>query len=175
MTSPVWVSEGSASERAMPKSESFTCPSAVTSMFEGFTSRCTMPVLVRGRQRVGRLTEHLGRPVRGQRPLGAQVAREVGAVDVLHHQVLLVAVLDEVVDGHDVGVAQTGGQPRLALGALGPLAGVGVLAGHRAQTLDRHGAPEHLVAAEPDGAHSAAPDLPLEACTCPRSRLLAPP
>ena len=40
---PVWVSEGSAAIRAMPKSVSFTCQSRSTRMFDGFTSRCTMP------------------------------------------------------------------------------------------------------------------------------------
>ena len=43
VTSPVWVSEASATARAMPKSVSFTWSAAVTRMLAGFTSRCTIP------------------------------------------------------------------------------------------------------------------------------------
>ena len=43
VTSPVWVSDGSASARAMPKSESFTSSAPATSMLDGLTSRWTMP------------------------------------------------------------------------------------------------------------------------------------
>ena len=43
VTRPVWVSEASASARAIPKSVSFTSPAWLTSMLDGLTSRWMMP------------------------------------------------------------------------------------------------------------------------------------
>ena len=67
--------------------------------------------------------------------------------------------IDEVEDGDDVRVVEPRGEPCLALGAVE----VGVAAaGAEADALERDRPAEDLVAAEPHGAHPAAPDLALE-------------
>jgi hypothetical protein len=88
--------------------------------------------------------------------LAADPLGERFALDILHHQPLLVLVLDEVEDGHDVGVIELRCQPGFALdpGEVG--AG---RAREHADALDRDVTAEHLVAREVDGAHAAVPDL----------------
>ena len=64
--------------------------------------------------------------------------------------------LDDVVDGHDVGVAESGGGSGLAEEALGRAAGaVGALQ----QQLDGNLALEHLVVGLVDDAHAAGTEL----------------
>jgi hypothetical protein len=84
-------------------------------------------------------------------PIGERLA-----LDVLHHQPLMVPVLDEVEDGHHVRVVELRRQPRFALGPRQVGAG---RAGQHADALDRDITAEHLVAREVDGAHPAAPEL----------------
>ena len=114
---------------------------------------------VRRAQRLGRLGQDRGGFVRRHRPLVADQVGEVAPLDVLHDQPLLVVVLDEVEDGHHVGVVDPRGDPGLPLGAHQVRAGA---AGHDADPLDRHFPAEHLVAAEPHGARPATTDLPVE-------------
>ena len=53
--SPPWHRASGADAFARPKSSTFTVPSGVILMFAGFRSRWTMPLLVRGFERVGDL------------------------------------------------------------------------------------------------------------------------
>ena len=159
VTSPVWVSAASASVRAMPKSDSFTWPSGATRMLDGFTSRCTIPAPCAAAS-ASATWARIGAASSGVQPAAlADQLGEVGALDVLHDQPLLVAswLVDEVEDRDHVGVVELGGQPGLALGA--PRVG-GAPAGSDADLLERDGPAEDLVAAAPDGAHAAATDLP---------------
>ncbi len=93
-----------------------------------------------------------------QRAVLADAALEVGAAQVLHHDVVGVAVLAPVVDRDDVRALQRGGRLRLLLEARGK-GGVGrILRQHR---LDGHGAPEHLVEAAVHDGHATGADLVL--------------
>ena len=122
VTSPVWVSDGSAAVRAMPKSESFTCPSEATRMLDGFTSRCTMPAPCAAASALA-VWARIGAASSGvSRPRCADQVGQVGALDVLHDQPLLalpVGLVDEVEDRDHVGVVELGGELGLALGADG--------------------------------------------------------
>ena len=142
----------------MPKSVSLAAPFAIM-MLLGFTSRCTMPCVVGLDQRVGGLRQQRRRlggvhGARGPHPLAQRLA-----VDVLHHQPAHVVLVDEVEDGHHVGVVERRGELRLALGALEVGA---VRARDQPDALDRDLAAEDLVEREVHGAGATAADLPLE-------------
>jgi hypothetical protein len=69
---------------------------------------------VRGIERVGDLgadPQHVGR---GERPAEDALGERL-AIDQLHHQVVGRAFAADVVEGADVGMAQAGDEPRLAL------------------------------------------------------------
>ena len=159
MTRPVWVSEASASARAIPKSDSFTWPWRV----DQDVRRLHVPVHDAGRvgggQRVRGLTDQRGGLVGRQGAVVPDQLREGDVLDVLHHQPLLLVLDHEVEDRHHVRMVEPRGEPRLALGALEVRrAGAG---GH-ADPLERDCPAEHLVAPEPHRAHAAATDLPVE-------------
>ena len=78
------------------------------------------------------------------------------ALDVLHRDVRRPLVLEEVVDGDDVGVAQRAGDARLAHEALGEGRVCGV---KRRQLLQRDDAVEVGLTREIDDGHPAAADL----------------
>ena len=71
VTRPVWVSEASASARAMPKSESFTWPSGGDQDVRRLHVAVHDPGRVRGGQRVGGLAQQRGRLVGGERAVAA--------------------------------------------------------------------------------------------------------
>ncbi len=114
---------------------------------------------VRGGQCVGRLPQQRRGLVGGQGTVAPDQLAQGHPGDVLHDQPPLVALVDEVEDRDHVRVVEPGRQTALALGALQV---GGAAAGHHADPLDRDVAAEDLVAGEPDGAHAAAPDLPIE-------------
>ena len=113
------------------------------------------PGPVRGRQRPGELGTELGGTLRRHGSPLADGAGEGWSVDVLHDQPRQAVVVDDVVDGDDVGVVQRGGAARLLPGrpTLCP-----VLTGEAVDLLEGHLAVEHPVAGEPDGARPATPD-----------------
>ena len=89
----------------------------------------------------------------------ADAALEVRAAQVLHDDVVGVAVLAPVVDAHDVGALERRGGLRLLLEASGER-GIGrVLRQHR---LDGHRAAKHGVEATIDGGHTSDADLVLD-------------
>ena len=109
---------------------------------------------VRVRQAVGQLrpeAQDLGDGQRAPR----EAAPQGLALDVLHHDVVLPSLawrLANVVDLHDVRVAQRGGRARLAIEAA-QQPGIRI----RAQHLERHRAAETGVARAVDHAHPARP------------------
>ncbi len=150
----------------MPKSDSFTWPSAVTRMLEGFTSRCTMPAAWAAASASAAWRSSGAASSGVSAPSRRTSSASVTPLDVLHHQPVVVALLDEVEDGDDVRVVEARREPGLP---LGPLEVGGPDAGRQAQPLQRHLPAEHLVGAEPDRAHATATDLAVERCTCLRS------
>ncbi|VWM24260.1 Uncharacterised protein [Collinsella intestinalis] len=91
--------------------------------------------------------------------MAAHAALEVGAAQVLHDDVVRVAVFAPVVHAHDVGALQTGCGLRLLLEASGEGGVPGVLGQH---DLHGNGAVEHLVLRAIHAGHAAVSDLILE-------------
>ncbi len=114
---------------------------------------------VRRGQGVGRLPEDGGGQVGRECSVPLHQARQGHALDVLHHQPALVALGDQVEDGHHVRMVEPGRKPCLPLGAHEVR---GLAARGRADPLDRDVAAQVLVASEPDRAHAASTDLPVE-------------
>jgi hypothetical protein len=110
---------------------------------------------VGGGDGVGDLERELERLAQGQAALRDH-AVERPALDVLHHDELEVAVGSEVVHGHDVGMIERRGGPRLAHEARAPRRVVG---GQRRQQLQRDDAAEAGVARLVDHAHPALAEL----------------
>ena len=143
----------------MPKSVSRTRPSAVTRMLPGLTSRWTKPAWW--------AASSAGRDARADvdRQLGAEPGLHVEqlaqalAVDELHDDGLAALVLEDVVDGDDVGVGQAGDGDGLAAEALGD-DGVGGEA--RLEPLQGDLAVERDVGGEPHLGHAALGQPPLE-------------
>ena len=98
------------------------------------------------------------RPLPRVRVVLGEVVGEVGAVDVLHDEVQLLALAARVVDGDQAGVVDLRGDPALAHEAAAQL--VGLLAGHLvgAQQLHRDAPVQPLVVRRPDLAHAALAD-----------------
>ena len=123
--------------------------------FEGLTSRCTMPVLVRVAQPGQELQDDgQGRPGVGA-DAGVDRPLEVDALEQLQHHERRALVLAELVDDDDVRVLEPRRRARLA---EEPRPGVGVGQALR-HDLDRHVAVERLVAAAVDRAHRALAQL----------------
>ncbi len=172
-TRPSIVSPSSVSVRAMPKSVIFAPPSPPSSTFCGLTSRWTISCSMRGAERpcdldpVGERRGHVQRRVATDQIL-QRLAGDVLEHDVRSrrcaspsgHRALAGVPLARVDHGHDVRVVELRHGARLAPKAL-QLPGVGGdLAVHQ---LDRHLAFEHGVERTVDGAHTAVPDLLVEA------------
>ena len=158
VTRPVCVREASASARAMPKSDSFTWPSAVTRMLEGFTSRCTMPDSCAAAS-ASAACRSSGAASSGERAPSCRTSSARRApLDVLHDQPVVVALHHQVEDRDHVRVVEPGGEPGLALGPLE----IRAADTGETETLERHLAAEHAVGAQPDGTHAATPDLAVE-------------
>jgi hypothetical protein len=114
---------------------------------------------VHGGQHGAQLRGDGDRPGPGVRIVLGEMVGEVGALDVLHDQVQLVAVAAGVVDGDQAGVVDLGGDPALALEAaaqFGDVLAAGDLVG--AQQLDGDAAVEAAVVRGPDLAHAALAD-----------------
>ena len=117
--------------RAIPKSSTFTAPSSRIITFSGFTSRCTMPGLVRRAERARDVAEPADpalhrdarvADVRAQRPADDELHRDVREaaerLGLLH--------LADVEDGEHVGVrerraARASRRRRAAPSVPGPL------------------------------------------------------
>src|SRR3954469_2544873 len=99
--------------------------------------------------------EHLGH---GRRPGVATLSQGL-ALDVLHDQVVVVALVEHVVDPHDRRVVEPGGDPRLAAEPLAALRSLGVVV----QALDRDQAIEAVVVRQHDLAHAARAQSPDDA------------
>jgi hypothetical protein len=104
-----------------------------------------------------------GGPLRGQRPVAPDQVVQGGRDHQLHHDVVVVAVLRDVVDGDRPRVAEAGGRPRLPRHPRahgGPL--LGVEPAWQVDLLDRHLAGQQRVGRPPDHAHAAAAELGAE-------------
>ncbi len=115
--------------------------------------------LVRGGQRLCSLGEERCRLGRGQAALGLDALGKGHALDVLHHQPLLVTLVHEVEDGDHMRVVDPRRDPGLAFRAHQIGAGA---ADHGPDPLDGDQSAQHLVAAEPHRAHAASTELPVE-------------
>ena len=139
---------------AMPKSAILTRPSAVTIRFSGLRSRWTIPCCLGVGEPGEQALEHAADLRERQLP---HVRAQRAALDVLHRDVRRAVVLEVVVHGDDVRVAQRAGHARLAQEALRERRVRGV---ERAQLLERDEAVEVGLAREVDDRHAAAADLP---------------
>ena len=116
-------------------------------------------LVVRRRERARDLARHAQRLGLRQRPARDPLGERL-ALDELHHQVVdrravPARGLSDLVNDRDPRVAERGEQPRLALEARQPVAGVRDLLG---QDLDRHLAPQAGVERPVHLAHAPAPE-----------------
>ncbi len=104
----------------------------------------------------GRFGDDLGGTPRQQRSFGSGDVTERASFDQLHDHVVGVAVLTEVVDADDVGMAQVGGRLGLATETRreGP-----VRSEVRMQDLDRHRSAEGEILRLEDVAHAPASEV----------------
>ena len=127
-------------------------------MFSGFRSRCTMPrSCAAPSPRATWIAMSSGRVNRKR--AGAETRAQRLAVETLGDEVRGAAVIPDVVDGQHVGVIERAGGARLELKRAHALVGVRRM---RQQQLDRHVAPEPLVARPPHFAHPAGAQPPLD-------------
>ena len=104
---------------------------------------------------------------------GAQTRAQRLAFQTLRHEVRGTAVIPDVVDGQHVDVIECAGGARLVLERAPSFGGVRRM---RQQQLDRHVAPEPLVARPPHLAHPARSQPPLDRVGAdPIARLHTPP
>ena len=152
ITSPGLVSGSPLATCATPKSASFAKPapaagSATTITFWGFTSRWTTPRAC-ACPSASQSTTPIRAASRSETAPALQQLRERAAAHQLGHEVDLVLVEGQLVDGDDARMVQPGGRARLALDPLPAPA----LERHR---LDGHLALELLVPRQPDHAEPA--------------------
>ena len=143
-----------ATARASPKSATLTRPSSESSTFSGFTSRWTMPGLVRGAERGEHRLEHLERLPRAQAAARRGAGRAGcgrGRCSIARNTWPVVGAL--VVDGDHVGVRQPGRGLRLADEPGDELL---VLGQRRVHHLEGDRAVEPGVVGLVDGGHAAA-------------------
>ena len=124
---------------ARPKSSTFTRPSAVTITLAGFRSRCTMPFVMRGRERIGDRPRAIAKDASTGRPPSGISASSACALDQLHRQEMDAVGLLDRVDRDDVRVIERGDGAGLALEAGEP---IGVARHVRGQHLQRDVASE---------------------------------
>ena len=110
-------------------------------------------VRVRERRRDG--GAELPRLVPRPRPAGETRVERL-ALDELHDEHRLAAVLEDVVEAHDVRVLEPRQRRRLA---LEPLTELGIVGDPGVEDLDRDDAAETQVAGAPDDAHPAPAEL----------------
>ncbi len=120
-------------------------------MFSGFRSRCTMPraCAAPSPRATWRATSSAASTDSGA---GAEPRAQRLAFQALRHEVRGAAVIPDVVDGQHVGVIEGAGGARLVLERAHSFRGVRRM---REEQLDRHVAPESLVARPPHLAHPA--------------------
>ena len=145
---PAWLSA-----RPIPKSEIFTPPSAVTITFSGFMSRWTIPRLPACWSPA---SSPSSTPAICANVIFADERPQRAALDVLHRDVRRALVLEVVVDGDDVRVAERPGHPRLAQEPLGERL---VREWSDASSLSATMPVEIGLAREVDRGHAAAADL----------------
>ncbi len=148
---PVDVTGERAATWAIPKSATCTRPSGESRMLLGLMSRWMRPRTCAAAESVGDLLADARDGGRGQRSVLAESHGKVAAGHLLHDDVGPGRVGPEVVDLHDVGVAQGRGGLGLVAEALHEL---GVTAELRAQDLDGHLAAELAVRGAEDGGHA---------------------
>ncbi|CAA9305477.1 MAG: hypothetical protein AVDCRST_MAG11-1129, partial [uncultured Gemmatimonadaceae bacterium] len=121
---------------------------------------------VRVGQRVGQLAQEPHGVRDGQRPVARQPRPEGLALDEGHRVERQAVHLARGVDRHDVRVLQAGGEPDLALEALGrePGGEAGV------EDLDGDPPPEPRIERDEDARHAAAPELALQRVRIPECR-----
>ena len=113
---------------------------------------------VRGAKPSGHLEGDVERRVH-RKCAGAETRAQRLAFQTLRHEVRGTAVIPDVVDGQHVGVIERAGGARLVLKRAHSFGGVRRM---RKQQLDRHVAPESLVARPPHLAHPARSQPPLD-------------
>ncbi|MQY16850.1 hypothetical protein SRB5_70530 [Streptomyces sp. RB5] len=113
---------------------------------------------VHGGEDRAELGGHGGGPVAGVRLVLGEVVGEVGALNVLHDEVQLVAVGPRVVHGDQPRMPDAGGDPAFAQEAAAQVAGLGAVGRARVEQLDGDAAFEGVVVALPDLAHAALAD-----------------
>ena len=111
------------------------------------------------RERAADLRADLGHLARVERTVAADAALQVGAAQILHDDVVGVAIATPVVDAHDIRAGQTGGRLRLLFEARCEGGVAGILRQHE---LDRHGAVQALVLRPVHHGHAARAHLVLE-------------
>ena len=125
-------------------------------------------VLVGDRKRGADLRADLGDLLGVEGAVALDAALKVGAAQVLHDDVIGVAVLAPIVDAHDIGGGETG----CCLGLLLKACGEGCVASIlRQHDLDGYRAVEDLVLRTEDGRHAACPHLILEEVSSPEDPL----
>ena len=116
-------------------------------------------MLVGHRERPADLGADLGDLLGVEGPVAADAALEVGAAQVLHDDVVRVAVLTPVVHADDIGALQTCGRLRLLLKARRERRVAGILRQH---DLDRDGAVQDLVLSAEHARHASVANFVLE-------------
>ena len=125
-------------------------------------------VLVGDRKRGADLRADLGDLLGVEGAVALDAALKVGAAQVLHDDVIGVAVFAPIVDAHDIGGGETG----CCLGLLLKACGEGCVASIlRQHDLDGYRAVEDLVLRTEDGRHAACPHLILEEVSSPEDPL----
>ena len=125
-------------------------------------------VLVGDRKRRADLRADLGDLLGVEGAVALDAALKVGAAQVLHDDVIGVAVLAPIVDAHDIGGGETG----CCLGLLLKAGGEGGVAGIlRQHDLDGNRAVEDLILRTEDGRHAARSHLILEEVSSPEDPL----
>ena len=175
MTMPVWVSFGSPSKVAMPKSVSTARPPSASSTLLGFTSRCSTPAAWAVASAASSMRPASAARCGGSGPSLRDDLVQRACRDELHDDPRAPVLLGHVEDGDDAGVTE----PRRGSGlAMGPLVGLGAFVRGQAvadaQFLDGDLAAEDLVPRAPHRAHRTPADGLLKAVAprydAPRAR-----
>ena len=146
------------SRRARPKSPILGVPSVVSSTLAGFRSRWTIPPWCAELDRLGQGRQQRGR-LAGRQGGVCQFLGQAAPLDILHGEVGPSVPVADVVDLHDVRVAEGGDRLGLALESL-PLGRAGVGAGQHHLQGDE--AVQAQVPGPVDDAHAAATEHGLD-------------
>ena len=147
------LNERSSSGRASPKSSSFT-PCGVRNTLDGFRSRWTMPRACSA-ESAASMPRPIGTASRHAQRSPPQALRQRLALEELHGDEQLAALLADLVDLADVWMIHARGRARFTPEALARR----LVAGQRRHRLQGDRALETLVARRVHDAHSALPQL----------------